>query len=181
MKKLIVIVAALLATLLIAGCASTPSGPTASEMMSSAKGNAPDGSLIGQGTAPTTGKDKDAAEKKAQDNARFQLVRAMTFIVKDLVDEAVAQGRLTSGTGEEFRQSVNTALSRSTLPGATKVDSGFGAGDVAWCVYYLDKGDVLKIINAAVNAAKEVVSAAAFNTNNFDAKYGPVAAKEWKN
>jgi len=180
MKKLIVIVAALLAVLLIAGCASAPSGPSASEMMSSAKGNAPDGSLIGQGTG-TAGKDKDAAAKKAQDNARFQLVRAMTFIVKDLVDDAVAQGRLTSGTGEEFRQSVNTALSRSTLPGATKVDSGFGAGDVAWCVYYIEKGDVLKIINSAVNAAKEVVSAGPFNTNNFDAKYGPVAAREWKN
>ena len=180
MKKLIVLIAVLMAAMLVVGCVSTPSGPSASEMMASAKGNAPDGSLIGQGTG-TAGKDKEAAAKKAQENARFQLVRAMSAIVKDLVDEAVAQGKLTSGTGEEFRQSVNTALTRSTLPGAVKVDSGFGAGDVAWCVYYLEKADVLKIINAAVNAAKEVVSAGPFNTNNFDAKYGPVAAKEWKN
>jgi hypothetical protein len=177
MKKLIVIVAALLATLLIAGCA-TP-GPSASEMMASAKGNAPDGSLVGQGTG-TAGKDKDAAMKKAEQNARFQLVRGLTFVIKDLVDEAVAQGRLTSSTGEEFRQGVNTALSRSTLPGATKVDSGFGSGDVAWCIFYLEKGDALKIATSAVNAAKEVVSAGPFNLNNFDAKFAAAAGREWK-
>jgi hypothetical protein len=180
MKKLIVMIAALLAALLIAGCASKPpAGPSASELMASAANNVPPGVLVGQATA-TAGKDKDAAAKKAESNARFQLVRAMSFIAKDLVDDAVSAGKLTSSVAEPFYQSITVALGRSTFRDVVKVDSGFGAGDTAWAVYYLDKANVLKELNQAVNAAKELHAAGPFNTNGFDAKYSIYSAREWK-
>jgi len=179
MKKSILLVAVLLSALFIAGCASAPAGQSSNEMMSSAKNNAPDGSLIGQGTAKE--KDKDASMKKAESNARFQLVRAMSYIVKELVDDAVSAGRLTTGVAEDFRQSINTALTRSILGNAVKQDSGFGADNTAWVVFYLSKGDTLKEINNAVNAAKELHAAGPFNTNGFDAKFDAAIAREWKN
>jgi hypothetical protein len=177
MKKLIVMIAALTAALFIVGCAST--GPSASEMMSSAKNSTPPGTLVGQGTAKESS--KDASTKKSQDNARFQLVRAMSFIVKDLVDDSVASGRLSSGVAEDFRQGINTALSRSILSNAVKQDQGFGAGDTAWTVLYMEKADVLKEINSAVNIAKQNFAAGNFNTDGFDAKYNTYSAREWKN
>jgi len=182
MKKLSVIVAALLAALFIAGCASSApasSGPSASDLMSSAKNNAPDGTLIGQGSAKE--KDKDASEKKAQERALFGLAKGMIYIVGELVDEQVASGRLASSVSDEFRQLVTTILSRTVIRDAVKVDSGFGSGDTAWAVYYLTKADTLKAINVAVNSAKEQVAAGNFNTSNFDAKYAAAIAREWKN
>ena len=177
MKKLIVMIAALLAALFIVSCAST--GPTASEMMSSAKNSAPDGALVGQATAKE--KSKDASAKKAEETAKFQLRRAMSFIVKELVDDAVTAGKLSSGVAEDFRQSINVALTRVQLNGAVKQDSGFGAGDTAWAVYYMEREDVRRAVNAAVDAAKKEHPAGAFNTDGFNAKYAAAVNREWKN
>ena len=178
MKKLSVLIAALLAALFIAGCAST-GGPSASDMLAEAKNKAPEGSLVGQGTG-TAGKDTDAAAKKAEENAKFQFRRAMSWIVKEMVDDAVTAGRLSSGVAEDFRQSINTAITRVQLTGATKADAGIAAGNVAWAVYYMEKGDVLKAVTACVNAAKQDHPAGAFNLDGFDAKFKAAANREWK-
>jgi PBP1b-binding outer membrane lipoprotein LpoB len=177
MKKLSVLIAALLAALFIAGCATT--GPSASDMLAEAKNKAPDDSLVGQGTG-TAGKDTDAAAKKAEENAKFQFRRAMSWIVKEMVDDAVTAGRLTSGVAEDFRQSINTAITRVQLTGATKADAGIAAGNVAWAVYYMEKGDALKAVTACVNAAKQDHPAGAFTLDGFDAKFKAAAAREWK-
>jgi len=177
MKKLIVLIAALLAVLFIVGCAST--GPTASEMMSGAKSSAPIGALIGQATAKEGS--KDASLKKSQDRALSQLVRGMAYIVNELVDDSVTAGRLSGNVSDEFRRLVISALSTSSLNGARKQDQGFGAGDTAWSVFYIEKADALKEINNAVNAAKREVAAGNFNTDGFDAKFRAAADREWKN
>jgi len=178
MKKLTVLIAALVAALFVAGCATT-SGPTVNDKLSEAKSSAPAGVLIGQGSAKEGS--KEAAEKKAKDRAMFALVKGMMVIANDLVDEAVSQGRIASADGTELKQNISTALSRSGLNRAVKVDAGTIGKDEAWAVYYLEKADVQKEIDTAVTAAKEKVSARNFNINNFEAKYPAAANREWKN
>jgi len=181
MKKFVVLIVALLVALFIVGCASNaPTGPSASELMASAKSNAPDGTLIGQGLATGSAKERDATLRKSEQSARLALVKGMVSIVRDLIDESVTAGRLSASVSDEFRQIVTGLLGRSALNSAVKQDQGFGAGDTAWTVYYMEKGEVLKEINNAVNLAKKEVAAANFNTNSFDAKYAAAIAREWK-
>jgi len=176
MKKLIVLIAALLAALLIAGCASkpaAPTGPSAAELLSNARGGAPDGVLVGQATAKGGSADQTAMR---------QLLRAMSYLAGEMIDEQAAGGRLTSSAASDFKVNVSTMISRSTLTGAVKVDSGTSAAGDGWAVYYLDKGEALKELNKAVGLAKEQVAGTSnFNTNNFDAKFALAAAREWKN
>jgi hypothetical protein len=172
MKKVVVIIAALCAALVVVGCASTPS---ASEMMSGAKNGAPMDTLVGQATGDS--------EQKAADNAKYQLARAMSFIVKDMVDATVASGVIQSAPAETFRLGVNTALTRINLSGAVKQGSGVGSGKVYWAVYYMDKSEVIKVINQAVTASKQAnPGAAAFSVEKYiDQAYATHAAREWKN
>jgi len=175
MKKLMVMIAVLTAALFIAGCATT-GGPTVSDKLSEAKSNAPAGVLIGQGTAKESS--KEAAEKKAKDRAIFALVKGMNFIATDIVDDAVTAGRLTTADATTLKQSISSALTRSALNRAVKVDSGTIGKDEAWAVYYLDKADVLREIDAAVAASNPPRG---FNTNSFDSKYPAAANRDWKN
>jgi len=180
MKKLIMLIAVLLAALLIIGCSSAPpAGPSASEQMASAKNNAPIGTLVGQATG-TAGKDKDAAIKKAEQNAMNQLARGMVYVAGEMIDEQSASGRLSAAVAGDFKSNVNTALSRVSFAEAIKVESGIGSGDVGYAVYYLTKDEAQKILTKAVNAAKEVVAAGNFNFSNFDAAFAKAAGREWK-
>jgi len=191
MKKFTVPIAVLSAALFAAGCASSPerpsadagppepAGPSADELMSGARNSAPAGTLVGQATAKE--ESKEASETKAEQNARYQLVMGMSFITEELINAQVASGRLPDSVSEDFRRNAVNALSMSALGSAEKLDSGFGADDTAWCVYYMLKGDTLKEINRAVSAAKQTVAAGNFNTNDFDAIFDDAAAMEWKN
>jgi PBP1b-binding outer membrane lipoprotein LpoB len=182
MKKLIVLIAALLAALLIAGCTSkpaAPTGPSASELMASAKGNAPDGVLVAQATG--RGGSKEDAIKKAEQNAILQLVRGMSYIVSEMIDEQAAGGRLSASIASDFKSNIQTSLTRVSLAEVVKVESGTGAGDVGYAVYYLDKAETQKVLTKVVNAAKEVVAAGNFNFSNYDAKFAAAITKEWKN
>jgi len=172
MKKIAVIIAALLAALVVAGCASTP---PASDMMANAKNNAPADALVGQATGDS--------EQKAEANAKYQLARAMGEMVKDMVNAAVTAGVFQSATAETFRQGVNTALIRNNLIGAVKLGAGVGSGKVYWAVYSMDKAEVIRVINNAVNASKQVNTAAnAFTIDKWiDNAYKTYQAREWKN
>jgi hypothetical protein len=178
MKKLIVLIAALLAAMLIVGCVSTPSGPSASEMMASAKNNAPSGTLIGQAIG-TAGKDRDAAIKKAEQNAVLQIVRGLQYLVGDMIDEQSASGKVSAAVAPEFKQKVNLGLTRVSLVEVVKVESG-AAGDTGYAVYSLNKTEAQKVLVKVVNAAKEEVAAGNFDFNNYDASFNKAAAREWK-
>jgi hypothetical protein len=179
MKKMVVMIAVLCAALFLAGCVS--SAPPASEGMASAKSSAPAGTLVGQATAPK-GSSKDETMKKSETSAKSQLVRAMTFIVKDMVDEAVTAGTVAAAVAEDFRLGINSNLSRSNLNGAVKAGQGEGAGGVWYTVLYMDKAEVVKEINTAVNASKQANPAAgAFTTDNIDKAFSTYADREWKN
>ena len=178
MKKLTVLIVALTAALFIAGCATTQ-GPTVNDKLNEAKGSAPPGALVGQGSAKESS--LDAAEKKAKDRALFAIVKGMIFIAHDMVDDSVTQGRLATSDATALKQNITSALSASSLNRVQKVDAGTIGKDEAWAVYFMDKGDVQKEIENAVNAAKEKVNARAFNTNSFDTKYPAGANREWKN
>jgi len=167
-----VIIAALCAALVVVGCASTP---PASDMMASAKKSAPSDALIGQAIGDS--------DQKAEANAKYQLARAMSEMVKDMVNSAVAAGVLQANTAETFRQGVNTALVRNNLTAAAKQGSGVGKGKVYWAVYYMGKVEVVKVINNAVTASKQVnPGAGAFTTDKWiDQAYATYSAREWKN
>jgi hypothetical protein len=173
MKKVVVVIAVLCAALVVVGCASTP---PASDMMASAKRSAPEGTVVGQASG--------SSADKAVSDAKYQIARAMSFMVKDMVDAAVAANKIDFTSAESFRQNVNTALTRNSLSAAVKQDSGVGSGKVYWAVYYMDKSEVLKVINSCVTAAKALPAnskAAAFDTDGFNAAYATFSAREWKN
>jgi len=171
MKKFGVMIAAFCAALLIVGCNSLP---PASEGMGSAARNAPEGTLIGQAAG--------SSAQAAESDAKYQLARAMSFMVKDLVDDSVAANAIEYNAAEAFRQGVNTALGRNSLSAAVKEGSGEGAGKVFWAVYYMEKAEVIKVINQAVTASKSLHPAAADFTieGRIDRAYATYAAREWK-
>jgi len=172
MKKVVVIIAALCAALVVVGCASTP---PAGDMMANAKNGAPADALVGQATGDS--------EQRAEANAKYQLARAMSEMVKDMVNAAVAAGVLQSAPAETFRQGVNTALTRNNLTGAVKRGAGVGSGKVYWAVYSMDKAEVIRVINNAVTASKQVnTTANAFTIDKYiDNAYSTHQAREWKN
>jgi hypothetical protein len=183
MKKMSVLIVALCATLAVVGCKSAPL-PSASTMMEEARNGAPDGTLIGQATATIVkGSSKDEALKKSETSAKSQLIRAMVSMAKDMVDEAVAAGTMDYNTAEEFRLGVNANLSRSNINGAQKAGQDEAANGVCWTVLYMQKSDVVKEINEAVNASKVAFpGAAAFSTEEgINKAFNVQAAKEWKN
>jgi len=172
MKKIVVIVAVLCAALVVVGCASEP---PASDMMSSAKSNAPGDALVGQATGT------DA--QKAEANAKYQLARAMSAMVKDMVDAAVAANVIQSAAAETFRKGVDTALVRNNLTSAVKQGAGVGKGKVYWAVYYMGKTEVIKVINNAVAASKQVnTNVSAFTIDKYiDKAYSTHQPRDWKN
>jgi len=171
MRKLTGMVAAVCAALFIAGCAS---GPTASEEMASARKNAPDGALVGMAT------DSDAAKVDAR--AKRQLGRAISSIVKNMIDADIAAGKLTPEAASKFQESVLLTVTSSKLEGAEKL-GGNSKGKEAWAAYYIEKAAVVKEINAAVSAAKAAYPAASGFTieGKIDQEFRTAAARDWKN
>jgi len=180
MKKLIVLIAALLAAMFVVGCATKgPTGPTAADMIADAKSGAPMGSLIGTATSQGT---KDAsARSKAEQNAVNKIKMALSYIVSELVDAQVTSGRVSSSDASGIKQTVATVIDRTAVTGVKKVDSGADASFRAWAVYSLDKASALQSITSAVTTAKDAVSVGNFNPNNgFDDVFAKAAAREWK-
>jgi len=177
MKKVILLIAVLLAALFVVGCASkappAPTGPSATELMASAKGGAPMGALVGQATA--------SSQRQAETNAIGQLKRAMNYIAQQLVDAQVSAGRVSSAVSADLKSNIATALDRGAVETAKRVDSGADGSGRGYAVYSLDKASALQIITGAVNAAKGVVAAGNFNPNNgYDAAFDNAAGREWK-
>ena len=177
MKKVIVLIAVLLTALFAVGCASkpapAPSGPSAADLMAGAKGSAPMGALVGQAAAGN--------QTTAERNAMNQLKRAMNYIAGQLVDAQVQSGRVSSAVSSDLKTNIATALDRGSLEGAQKVDSGADSTGRGWAVYSIDKANALKLITAAVNTAKDAVSAGNFNPNQgYDDAYNKAAGMEWK-
>jgi PBP1b-binding outer membrane lipoprotein LpoB len=176
MKKLIVLIAVLMAALLVVGCVTkppAPSGPSAAELMAEAKNSAPSGSLVGQATSKS-------GQQRAEQNALLQIIRGMQYIAGEMIDEQSAMGRLSATTATDLKNGVNSVLSRASLANVKKVDSGVSAAGEGWAVYALDKEETQKELTKAVNLAKESISAPNFDFRNFEAKYTAAAAREWK-
>jgi len=176
MKKVIVLIAALLAALFVVGCKTAapaaPAGPSASELMASARGGAPMGVMVGQGTA--------SSQRQAEQNAANRLKRGLGYIAEQLVDAQVQSGRLAASVSGDLKSTMNAALENVSIS-AQRVDSGADSTGRGWAVYSLDKASALQAVTAAANAAKEKVAAGNFNpSNGFDDAYAKAAAMEWK-
>jgi len=177
MKKLIVLIAALLAALFVAGCASkpaAPTGPSAADLMADTRSGAPSGVVVGQATG--------ASQSAAETNAINQLRRGLKYIVGESVDAQVQSGRLTSAVSTDLKQTIGTVLDRTPLSGAVKVGSGADGSGRGYAVYSIDKASALSLINSAATTAKETVQGSGnFNPNNgFDDQFVKAAAREWK-
>jgi len=178
MKRIGVMSAALCAALVIAGCASLP---PASESMASARKSAPDNVLVGMATAKESS--AEASVKKAESNAKLQLARGMTSMVRNMIKTDTDAGKLTAAVAPDFQQSVLSQLTKSKLDGASKQGSGSGKGGEGWAVYYLEKADVIKEINDAVRVAKGAIKGSeGFTTDGkIDAEFRTASNRDWKN
>jgi len=174
MKKFIVLIAALLAALLIVGCASkpaAPTGPTAADLIADAKSGA--SGVVAQ----ATGSSQSAAEQNAVNN----LKRGLKFVVGEQVDAQVKSGRLTSDLSVGIKQNMATALDRIPPSGAVKVGSGADGSGRGWAVYSIDQANALQLITSALNAIKDTVPVGNYTpSSGFDVQFTKAAAQEWK-
>jgi len=176
MKRMIKVIAAVCAALFVAGCATVPN---ASDSLGDARRNAPNNSLVGLAAVKAN---KNTGPKLAETQAKYQLARAMTFMLKDMVDDAVAKGQVQSGPAEEFRAAINDALSKNSLPSAVKLGDGPAKSGMYWAAYCMSKEDVVKLLGDAVNGAKARFPAmGAFTIDGrIDAAYATQSSKKWE-
>ena len=174
MKKLIVLIAALMAALLIAGCATkppAPTGPTAADLIADAKSGA--SGVVAHATS--------SSQSAAEQNAINNLKRGLKFIVGELADAQVKSGRLTSDLAGGVKQNMATALDRIPPSGAVKVGSGVDGANRGWAVYSINQDSALQLITTAFNAIKDSVPVGNFTpSNGFADQFNKAAAQEWK-
>jgi hypothetical protein len=172
MKNIFGVIVAICLTVAFVSCTSAP---PASEGIQNARSGAPSGALVASGT------DKDAAS--AEKAAKLQLIRAMTSMATNMLQEASAAGEISGDAASGLVQGTSTALSRSSMSSAIKQGNGVGKGNVAWAVYYMEKPDVIAELNTAINAAKQITpDSASFTINSrIDAEFQGAIGRNWSN
>ena len=178
MKKLsCIIVFALTGLILLASCSSTPTQRGLPDIVRNARRNAPEGVLIGIGSArlPSQSQSKSVAETRA----RAEISRAMDSIVQDMVRDYQASSEANPEAALSFQENMTVSLSKSRLQGAVISDEDWIDGTY-YVVVYLSKSDVVREINQAQAAAKLAVPAmASFNAEaRMNAAFDRVAAQD---
>ena len=150
MKRFCFVVLALLTIFTVVSCASTPKATEGAsglpDIVRNARKNAPEGVLIGIGSAKlaTQNQSKTVAETRA----RAEISRAMNTIVQDMVRDYTASSEVDTNSALSFQEQITVALSKAKLQGAVISDEDFIDGTY-YVVIYLSKADVVKEINQA--------------------------------
>jgi len=176
MKKVIVLIAALLAALFVIGCASkappAPTGPAAADLMTESRNSVSSGPLFGLATG--------SSQSTATDNAIIQLKRGLKVIVGELIQAQVKSNRVPGSAANDLNQTMATVIDRTPPAGAIKVGSGADGTGRGWAVYSIDKAAALQLITSAANSAKNSVAAGNFDPSiGFDDAFAN-NAKDWK-
>ena len=193
MKKACCIVMALIIAFMVVSCGSAPkktepapAAPAASQperlsglpdIVRSARRNAPEGVLIGVGSAKmaTQNQSKTVAETRA----RAEISRAMSTIVQDMVRDYTASSEIDTDSALAFQEQITVALSKATLQGAVINDEDYIDGTY-YIVMYLSKTDVVKEINQAQAAQKlqPAFSASMFAEDRMNKAFDKESGKE---
>ena len=176
MKKLNYIIAIAITTLVLLSSCASPSTQRNGlpDIVRNARRNAPEGVLIGIGSASlaTQSQSKSIAETRA----RAEISRAMDSIVRDMVRDYLASSEVSPNDSLAFQENMTVTLSHSRLHGAVINEEDWINGTY-YVVMYLSKTDVVREINQAQSAARLAVPAmASFNAEDrmnaaFDREY----------
>jgi hypothetical protein len=172
MKNIIGIIAAVCLAATLFGCASKP---PASEAIENALLNVPLGVLV----AITTAWDAATADSEAE----VQLIQAMTSMLQNMIDQAVAADEITTDTAQALFSGATRILIISVLDGAVRHNRGVGQGDVYWTVMYMEKTQVVDEISRAVAAAiLATTGAESFSIDSrIDEEFQKAIAIKWTN
>jgi hypothetical protein len=171
MKKIVTAAVVLCALFVFAGCNSQPAAnsPAAApqsglpEIVRNARRNAPEGVLIGIGSAKM--QTQSLSKSVAETRARAEISRAMNSMVQDMVRDYQAGSELSSDA-LAFQEQITVTLSKATLQGAI-IDAEDYIDGTYYVVMYLSRADVVKEINQSQAAAKLAVPAmASFNAED---------------
>ena len=149
MRRICFVALALLTIFVGVSCASTSKesgGSGLPDIVRNARKNAPEGVLIGIGSAKlaTMNQSKTVAETRA----RAEISRAMNTIVQDMVRDYTASSEVDRDSALSFQEQITVALSKATLQGAVIADEDY-IDETYYIVIYLNKADVVKEINQA--------------------------------
>jgi hypothetical protein len=162
MKRVSFVALALLAVFMVVSCGGSPKAEPRlvglPDIVRNARRNAPEGVLIGIGSAKlaTQNQSKTVAETRA----RAEISRAMETVVQDMVRDYTASSEIDPSAALGFQEQITVALSKSKLQGSVISDEDFIDGTY-YVVVYLSKSDVVREINQAQAAAKLAVPAMA--------------------
>ena len=155
MKKGLCGVLALLTIFVVMSCGSAPATQGSQsglpDIVRNARRNAPEGVLIGIGSArlATQSQSKTVAETRA----RAEIARAMNSMVENMVRDYQASSELDHTAALSFQEDITVALASARLQGAVINDEDWINGTY-YIVMYLSKSDVVREINQSQAAAK---------------------------
>jgi len=160
----------LCAALVLFDCASNPSTLTSDEMppnIANATKNASEDVLVGVGRAKFD--TVSQSRSVAADRAREQIVNSMVAIFKNFVLDFSVTSDAYLNAANEFNEYI-TAASKSIVSDAVIVREEQDNAGQWWCVMYMDKASVTKVINnaqaagmrAKLDAAKQMDEAFAY-------------------
>ena len=169
MKKTLFISLSIMTMLILLSCASTTSNKSTSSGRSTTGGvpqfvkdavaRAPEGTLIGVGTAnmPVLSASRTAAAQRA----RAEISRQMNTMVQDMQRDYIAASEVDHSAAIAFFESITVNLSRSQFSGASVVAEDMDDKNQYWVVVMLTKAATVIEINQAQAAAKLAVPAMA--------------------
>lgn len=185
MKKIVLVLVVLSLVFMAAACGSAPAADSApAERMSglpdivrNARRNAPEGVLIGVGSAKLASMSQ--SKVLAETRARAEIARAMNSMVREMVRDYTASSEVDPDSALAFQENINVTLAEAKIQGAVISDEDFIDG-IYYVVIYLSKTDVVKEINQAQAAAKLAIPAmASFNAEaRMDAAFDKQSTEE---
>jgi hypothetical protein len=178
MKKIcgLVLAAAAILPLSLAGCSSAPKSVAPISMSAGLSGvpafvneaylNASEDVLIGIGTYKI-GADMSkfgSGKTFAETRARADISRQLTTIVKNMVNDYTATSEIDPSAAVSFQEEISQTLSKSDLRGAKVIRVERDDNGLLWLVMEYSKSAAVNEVNQAANAAKlKVPKAAAFD------------------
>ena len=128
-------------------------GGVVPEFVREALTNVPENALVGIGTAnlPSLNQSRTIAQTRA----RADISRQLNSVISEMITDYTASAETDPSAALAFQETITTALSRSTLVGATTVNEDATENGDYWVVMILTQDNAAReIANAAESAAR---------------------------
>lgn len=173
MKKILTIVAALLAVLLVASCLSScmTKGPQSAiypKFIQEAVEKHEKDTMVGIGTSQKFGT-LNQTRTTAITRARGEIASQINTTVQSMVRDYTAGSEVDPSAVLQFNEQISVTLTKADLTGAKVIAEGWANAkeENYWVAVAMDLGDIKKIVKQAVAAEKLAVPAlASFNAED---------------